>query len=51
VTHVDAKKGELMLSDGTKIAKDIIVVADGVHVSKIVPAQTSSERVILTNIF
>lgn len=32
-THVDADQGVLVLKDGTHVQKDLIIAADGVHVS------------------
>ncbi len=34
IVEIDCEKGTLTLKDGRKILKDLLVVADGVHVSK-----------------
>ena len=35
VVEIDSEKGELTLANGDKVQKDIIVVADGAHVSSL----------------
>ena len=42
VTEVDCEKGLLTLANGKKVEKDLIVVADGAHVSTLSPQDSGA---------
>ena len=49
ISEIDCESGVLTAKDGTRIAKDLIIVADGVHVSTMPPSTNLNDDIRNSN--